>query len=81
MAGFPAADVVRPEYLHEVSGAGLPPVFKVDAGPQPVHQHGQTGTVGVRPAPRPFAVMLAQAGNEGQPRTLGNNGLRLGGVP
>ena len=32
MAGFPAPDAVRPENFHEVAGAGLPPVLKVDAG-------------------------------------------------
>lgn len=81
MAGFPAPDAVRPENFHEVAGAGLPPVLKVDAGSQPVHQDGQAGAIGVRPSPRPFPVMLAEAGDEGQPRAFGNNGPRLCRVP
>lgn len=81
MAGFSAPDAVRPENFHEVAGAGLPPVLKVDAGSQPVHQDGQAGAIGVRPSPRPFPVMLAEAGDEGQPRAFGNNGPRLCRVP
>ena len=81
MAVFPAPDAVRPENFHKVSGAGLSPVLKVDAGPQSVHQDGQAGAIGVRPSPRPFPVMLSEAGDEGQPRAFGDNGPRLCRVP